>query len=267
MNHIEFGGAFRLLSWQERTFDSDETAVVTYHTHHRRACSTATDDDDEQRTSIQYGCRPRLYMALETCQTCRPTAGRWADNTGGPGARSPARRLRAPSRRSRRRRRTPSSRTIFARCAAACRTCIVSSRCSSRGKTARTPVSPRGRQGTTRRCRRDRRAIRAATAEARTARRRRGPSATGCYRPSIPRPTHVMMTRSAVYRESRACCWASSRRRFIWCLVSTGVLSPPRGGRRASEGTEQRSGLRPFVLFWPVEMGWSAFCSRDRIAE
>ena len=30
---------------------------------------------------------------------------------------------------------------------------------------------------------------------------------------------------------------------------------------------EQRSGLRPFVLFWPVEIGWSASWFWDRTAE
>ena len=43
-----------------------------------------------------------------------------------------------------------------------------------------------------------------------------------------------------------------------------------RGARDAGDlwqRREQRSGLRPFVLFWPVEVGWSTFCSRDRTAK
>ena len=40
-----------------------------------------------------------------------------------------------------------------------------------------------------------------------------------------------------------------------------------RGGAPKRQRREHRSGLRPFVLFWPVEMGWSASCFWDRTAE
>ena len=36
---------------------------------------------------------------------------------------------------------------------------------------------------------------------------------------------------------------------------------------RVTQRRERRSGLRPFVMFWPVEMGWSASCFWDRTAE
>ena len=52
---------------------------------------------------------------------------------------------------------------------------------------------------------------------------------------------------------------------LVRVLMITGVAAS--SDMWASQQREQRSGLRPSVLFWSVEIGWSAFCSRDRTAE